>query len=355
MRKFWRFLKPFSKRGLSRVRGRAPPPSLGSGGGSRKVSRTIDRAAREWYDKSENIAQEGRDMRQHVVLNLTGNYPIKIRYAKEKVSPETYYDHMHEHAFMEICIILSGRMLHFAGRKTYKLGFGDIFFCRAGEPHYALAAEDSVYERYAVWIPQDAFSWIEGGNKSTLGIFMDERFAEINLLRIPPESRDKLKELLEDIKQCTDPGSELPPLTVLGRLAELLIFINNEAGHPDNNSELFGPPDMPNIIYDVIRYVRKNYRTLSGLDEIASHFYINKDYLTRVFRRYTGFTVHDYIRSVRISRSKMMLKEGRGVTETAFACGFNSTSYFIRVFTKATGVTPAKYRATGQDIIENRE
>ncbi len=294
-------------------------------------------------------------MRQHVVLALAGNHPIKIRYAKEKVSPETYYDHMHEHQFMEICLILTGQMLHFAGRKTYRLSFGDIFFCRPGEPHYALAAEDSVYERYAIWIPKDAFSWIEGGNKATLGIFSDERFSGTNLLRIPPDSRDKFMELLEDIKQCTEPGSELPPLTVLGRLAELLIFINNEAGFPEGNSELYGPADMPHIIYDVIRYVRKNYRTLSGVDEIAGHFYINKDYLTRVFRKYTGFTVHDYIRSVRISRSKMMLKEGKGVTETAFASGFNSTSYFIRVFTKATGVTPAKYRASGKEIIENNE
>ncbi|HHT54600.1 MAG TPA: AraC family transcriptional regulator [Clostridiales bacterium] len=294
-------------------------------------------------------------MRQHVVLALSGNHPAKIRYAREKVSPETYYDHMHEHPFMEICLILSGKMLHFAGRKTYRLSFGDVFFCRPGEPHYALAAEDSVYERYAIWIPGDAFSWIEGGNKATLGIFYDERFSGTNLLRIPPDTRDKFKELLEDIKQCTDPASELPPLTVLGRLAELLIFINNEAGYPERNSELYGPADMPHIIYDVIRYVRKNYRTLSGVDEIANHFYMNKDYLTRVFRRYTGFTVHDYIRSVRISRSKMMLKKGKGVTETAFASGFNSTSYFIRVFARATGVTPGKYRATGKEIIENSE
>ena len=98
----------------------------------------------------------------------------------------------------------------------------------------------------------------------------------------------------------------------------------------------------------MIRYVRDNYRTIDGISEIADHFYINKDYLTRVFRRFTGFTVHDYIRSVRISKSRMMLGGGAGVTETAFACGFNSTSYFIRVFTRAVGVTPAEFRRAGR-------
>ena len=39
------------------------------------------------------------------------------------------------------------------------------------------------------------------------------------------------------------------------------------------------------------------------------------------------------------------IEDASGVTETAYACGFNSTSYFIRVFTRSTGMTPAKYRA----------
>jgi AraC-like DNA-binding protein len=293
-------------------------------------------------------------MRRHITLALTGNDPIKIRYAREDVSPETYYDHIHDHPFLEICIIISGRMLHFAGGKTYMLRYGDVFFCRSRELHYALAAEASVYERYAFWVPENAFSWIEGGNEAALGVFSDSRYQDTNVLRIPVGSREKLNALLEEIKKCTEPDSGVSQLCILGHLAELLVFINKEAGSADEVSAK-GAGEMPRIIYDVIRYVRMNYRTLNGIDEIAAHFYINKDYLTRVFRRYTGFTVHDYIRSVRISKSKILLEKGTGVTETGFSCGFNSTSYFIRVFEKATGVTPAKYRGSGREFIENRE
>lgn len=294
-------------------------------------------------------------MRQEIEIALKDSSPVKIKYAKEFVSPETYYDHLHDHPFMEICIILSGRMLHFAGRKTYMLRFGDVFFCRSHELHYALAAEASIYERYAIWLPQNSFSWVEGGNEAALGVFSDSIFAETNVLRIRPGSESKLCELLEEIKKCTEPNSGLSQLFVLGKMAELLIFINNDATNAEENQLGGGPAEIPHIIYDVIRHVRKNYRTISGVDEIANHFYINKDYLTRVFRHYTGFTVHDYIRSVRVSKSKIMLKKNMGVTETGFACGFNSTSYFIRVFTKATGVTPAKYRESGKEVIENKE
>ncbi len=293
-------------------------------------------------------------MKQDINLSLTGNTPIKIRYGKENVSPETYYDHIHNHPYLEICIILSGKMLHFARGKTYRLRFGDVFFCRCNELHYALAAEASVYERCAFWVPSNAFDWIEGGNENALGVFSDSRFSDTNVLKIRRGSEEKLRELLEEIRLCTAPESGYTPLFILGKLAELLVFINKEPRSPDDLSDR-EPDEMPGMIYDVIRYVRMNYRTISGIEEIAAHFYMNKDYLTRVFKRHTGFTVHDYIRSVRISKSKIMLKRGTGVTETGFHCGFNSTSYFIRVFEKATGVTPAKYRESGKEVIENNE
>ena len=296
----------------------------------------------------------GNHIRQQILIPLAGNTPIKIRYGKESVSPETYYDYIHDHHFLEVCLIISGKMLHFASGKTYSLKFGDVFFCRSRELHYALAAEASVYERYAFWLPMNAFSWLEGGDDAALGVFSDSRYSDTNVLRIRPGSEERYLKILEELKKCISSDSGIAPLCVVGKLAELLVFINNEAGCPDDllNEK---PQQMPALIFNIIRYVRQNYRTISGIDEVAANFYTNKDYMTRVFKRHTGFTVHDYLRSVRISKSKILLKKGKGVTETAFSCGFNSTSYFIRVFEKATGLTPSKYRASGKEIIENKE
>lgn len=291
-------------------------------------------------------------MRNEFSVPLAGNRTVKLRYGAEEASPDTYYDHMHEHNILEICIVLSGKMLHFARGKTYRLSFGDVFFCRPHEPHYALAAEPSVYERYAIWIPTDAFSFIGEGNDSALGIFSDKRYSETNVLRISPENLEDFGHYLDAFGHCLDPKSGQNPLLSFSKMTELLCFINNDVRNHDPDSEMTSAPD---IIYKVIRYVRKNYASITGVDEVAAHFFINKDYLTRVFRRFAGFTVHDYIRNVRISNSKIMLKSGMSVTEAGYACGFNSTSYFIRVFSQATGITPAVYRADGTEVTENRE
>ncbi len=289
-------------------------------------------------------------MRTQTEISLTGNRILKVKYACEEVSPESYYDYMHNHSFYEICIFLSGSMLHFAGGKPYRLSRGDVFFCRPGEFHYAIAAEDSVYERYALWVPTDIFSFMPQGSYETLDLFSDARLHGGNVIHLDLSREAELLRLLDLLKNEIS-RHDISSLAVFCRVSELLLFISDAADLPDDTAALYAKDEhLPAMIHNVIRYVRDNYATVKGIDEIADHFYMNKDYLTRVFKQHTGLTIHDYIRSVRICKSRRMLSDGCGVTETAFACGFNSTSYFIRVFTKATGVTPAEFkRSTRQN------
>ncbi len=285
-------------------------------------------------------------MRQEISIPLTSGQRIKVRYAREEVSPETYYDHMHDHSLLEVCIFLSGRMLHFSGGHTYKLSRGDIFFARPGELHYALAAEDSLYERYAFWIPEDFFSFFSSGDNEVLSVFRNERHGEARVFRLREGSEDELLSRLENLRESLSGGENI---VIFARLCEVISFINKSADESDSAYER-GAGEITSVIHNVIRYVREHYQTVTGVDEVADKFYINRDYLTRIFSKYTGMTVHDYIRVIRINRARAMLSDGKGVTETAYACGFNSTSYFIRVFAKSTGVTPAKYRATASKI-----
>ncbi len=280
-------------------------------------------------------------MRQEITIPLADGQRIRVRYANDSVSPETYYDHMHGHDVLEVCIFLSGRMLHFSGGHTYRLSFGDIFFARPGELHYALAAEESIYERYAFWLPENAFAFLASGEEQTVGVFRDPRLGEGRVFRLHSGSEGELLSRLGSLRASFD-GEE--KLVALGRLIELLSFINNNAEDGDPASGGSFEREIPQLIHRVIRYVRENYQTIAGVDEVADKFYINRDYLTRVFSKYTGLTVHDYIRIIRIKQAKTMLADGRGVTETAYACGFNSTSYFIRVFGKTVGVTPSKFK-----------
>ncbi|MBQ2715873.1 MAG: AraC family ligand binding domain-containing protein [Clostridia bacterium] len=207
-------------------------------------------------------------MRQEISIPLTSGQRIKVRYAREDVSPETYYDHMHDHSLLEVCIFLSGKMLHFSGGHTYRLSRGDIFFARPGELHYALAAEDSLYERYAFWIPEDFFSFFSSGDSTALSVFSDERLGEGRVFRLSAGADEVLFERLERLRESLS-GDE--SIVIFARLCEVISFINKSAEESDSVYGS-GTGEIPSVIHDVVRYVRENYPTVTGVDEVADRF-----------------------------------------------------------------------------------
>ncbi len=267
---------------------------------------------------------------------------LKLRYAKEEVTPEGYYDRLHDHEELyEICIPISGRMLHIAGDRSYKLRRGDIFFVRPGQAHYAFSVEPSTYERFAFWIPKECFDWLEDGRAGSVGIFDNE---STNLLVLKEECRDGFFSLLSKLGQAIE--REKGRMTLLARFFEVIEYLNDgeRFANVSTGGGRYGA-EIPKIVHRIVHYVEENYKTVDGVDEISEKFYLNRDHITRVFKKYTGMTIHDYISTVRLTHSKNCLRHGMGVTDTAFSCGFNSTSYFIRVFSRECGMTPAKYRA----------
>ena len=69
-------------------------------------------------------------------------------------------------------------------------------------------------------------------------------------------------------------------------------------------------------------------------------------YSYRLFRRYTGVSVADYIRKLRLSESAKQLKNGGRVTDTALSLGFGSADGYTRAFTREFGLTPSEYLKT---------
>ena len=57
-----------------------------------------------------------------------------------------------------------------------------------------------------------------------------------------------------------------------------------------------------------------------------------------------GVPPHRYLTNVRLQRAAERLRAGAGVTETALDCGIANLSHFIRLFRRAYGVPPSRFR-----------
>lgn len=108
----------------------------------------------------------------------------------------------------------------------------------------------------------------------------------------------------------------------------------------------------PNSVYaidDVIKkiqiYINRNYQKNLAQDFLASLFYINRSYMSTLFKERTGQKFVDYLNQVRIEKSKQLLKNtDKKMYQVAKAVGYDNVKYFFRVFKKYEKMTPEEYR-----------
>jgi len=99
------------------------------------------------------------------------------------------------------------------------------------------------------------------------------------------------------------------------------------------------------IVNMVLQYIRNHYTELILLDDIANHACYTNRYINNIFKQITGYTIIQYLTEIRVEASKnALVTDNRPITDIALDCGFNSSSYFCRVFKKAEGISPSQYR-----------
>ncbi len=104
------------------------------------------------------------------------------------------------------------------------------------------------------------------------------------------------------------------------------------------------PNDL--IVGRVKDYISEHYSSNDlTLENIASSNYFSEDYLNKLFKKYTGKTIMEYVIDVRIDQAKKLLKKSnKPIKEIVERVGYSDRSYFSRSFKKAVGISPSEYR-----------
>ena len=82
-----------------------------------------------------------------------------------------------------------------------------------------------------------------------------------------------------------------------------------------------------------------------SVESLARQLGCTPDHLSRCFRAETGMSVLAYVRDQRLARAKDLLQDPKlNISEIAWACGFSSLNYFVRVFRQAMGQPPRQFQ-----------
>lgn len=95
----------------------------------------------------------------------------------------------------------------------------------------------------------------------------------------------------------------------------------------------------------VMQFIRENYTSDLSREGLAAAVNMNPNYMSTLFKKYTGYKINDYINKLRIEEAAEKLsRDDEKIIEIAFSVGFESLTTFNRVFKSIIGKTPTEYR-----------
>lgn len=92
-------------------------------------------------------------------------------------------------------------------------------------------------------------------------------------------------------------------------------------------------------------YIRKNIGESLSVTEVAEYVNLSPEYLTRLLKKRTGYSLKEYLTYERLEAAKMLLETTTlSVTSISAHVGYDNYNNFIKIFKKYEGCTPSEYR-----------
>jgi AraC-like DNA-binding protein len=94
----------------------------------------------------------------------------------------------------------------------------------------------------------------------------------------------------------------------------------------------------------VYAYIETHYQEKMDILGMAKLTHLTHAAFCRYFKKMTLMTFTEFVNQYRVNQAKKLLLLDNTVTEVCFQCGFESLSYFNRVFKKVTGLNPMQFK-----------
>lgn len=250
----------------------------------------------------------------------------------------------HFHDTYELYYLLEGERYYFIDKETYLVGAGDVVLVKPNQIHKTSMAKASYHNRILLQIKGEAFdTFLKSNGFLTLGELYDRN---MQIIRLRKRDADMVKTMILQIMEEIQERRKEYELMVKVKLLELLVLLARYRKNvlPDRKEQTAQTAKHQKV-HEVADYLQTHPDTRECLEELAGRFYISKSYLSRIFKEVTGFGVNEYTNIVRVKKAQNLLIYGDySVTEISELLGFESITYFERVFKKYTLYTPLRYR-----------
>ncbi len=111
-------------------------------------------------------------------------------------------------------------------------------------------------------------------------------------------------------------------------------------------------PEQYNQVRQSKAFMEQFYTDNIKLYDLAQAALMSRFHYVRIFQRMYGLTPRAYLRDLRISNAKQLIKKGVAITQVCLDVGYESLPTFSSVFKKCTGYTPRAYQELHKSNLE---
>ena len=251
----------------------------------------------------------------------------------------------HKHNFVEMMIVLSGKIIHEIDGKTITLSKGEILILnkhashsirRSGEKDIGVNVimSDGFLGNMAAELSGTLFSALLSENRKRDGAPMYLCFTTGDKKYVNNIIENLLFELTKaspEISIMTKALSLL--LQYLSVESNELLLLGSSVADKESNRRL-----------EIISYVKSSYRTAS-LEELSERLYLTPPYISKLIKEYFGKSFKELVVDERMSKAReLLLGTSMPVSDIIRSVGYENESYFHREFKKREGRTPLALR-----------
>jgi AraC-like DNA-binding protein len=247
----------------------------------------------------------------------------------------------HYHDIYEIFYAAVPGIRYLVGNRIYTLEAGGLMVFNGFDVHVSMPPEGVPYERYIILFQPEFITPWNNGEIDLLGCFRNRGNDFSHHRQLNREERKYFTSLYTKGHEHARNRQNGSTIRLRIVLTELLLFINElYSGHSTGSKER---PQGQQKLEKILRYMDSRIREDISLSGLAREFGMSVNRFSGYFKSCTSFTPKQYVIQKRIQLARIMLSQGKSVTETAMDSGFGNLSHFIRIFKQKTGWTPGAY------------
>lgn len=230
-------------------------------------------------------------------------------------------------SFLLLMVTAGKGELQYDGQ-SYRMEEGDCAFISCETPYSHTTSDENLW----------SLSWIHF-NGNTLFAVYEKYLSRGGRPVFHPADFAQFLELHDRIFRMADSSDYIKDMRINSGLSELLVLLMAESWNPDSAK------NRGKSLTALKAYLDEHYTEKISLDKLSEMFFINKFYMTRIFKEQYGTSINTYLQQLKITKAKQMLRFTDESVETiGIKCGIGEANYFSRLFRQVEGITPSAYR-----------